>query len=446
VGDNGVAGDLRGIAYEGRLVFDDIPAFTDTAMYTVLLQHHNQGARVHTNSWGDDGTTAYNGLCRGIDRFMYDFEDSLVLFAVTNTSTMKNPENAKNLLACGATSDTPSQASHCTGGVGPTADGRRKPEIYAPGCNTLSASSSTTCGTASSSGTSMATPALAGCAMLVRQYFMDGFYPTGTATPGNAMTPTAAMLKAVMLNSAVDMTGVAGFPSNLEGWGRILLDNALYFPGDAQELYVEDVRNAAGLATSGVANYVINVDSSGQPLKVTIVWTEPAAAAGASAAATNNLDLTVTAPGGATVYRGNVFTGGVSSTGGAFDTKNNVEMVLVNSPGVGEWTITITAQAVQAGAPQGYSLAATGDISLDTGCPADLTSGAIAGQPGYGVPNGIVNNDDFFFYLTQFNAGNIELADLTTGAIAGQPGYGVPNGVVTNDDFFYYLTIFNAGC
>jgi hypothetical protein len=36
--------------------------------------------------------------------------------------------------------------------------------------------------------------------------------------------------------------------------------------------------------------------------------------------------------------------------------------------------------------------------------------------------------------------------DRTTGAIQGQPGYGVPNGVINNDDFFYYLALFAAGC
>jgi hypothetical protein len=80
------------------------------------------------------------------------------------------------------------------------------------------------------------------------------------------------------------------------------------------------------------------------------------------------------------------------------------------------------------------------------GCEPDLTTGAIAGQPGYGVPNGVLNNDDFFYYLAQFAAGNLAVADLTTGAISGQPGYGVPNGVLNNDDFFYYLAIFAAGC
>jgi hypothetical protein len=80
------------------------------------------------------------------------------------------------------------------------------------------------------------------------------------------------------------------------------------------------------------------------------------------------------------------------------------------------------------------------------GCRPDLTTGAIAGQPGYGVPNGVLNNDDFFYYLAQFAGGNPAVADVTTGAIAGQPGYGIPNGIINNDDFFYYLAIFAAGC
>jgi hypothetical protein len=81
-----------------------------------------------------------------------------------------------------------------------------------------------------------------------------------------------------------------------------------------------------------------------------------------------------------------------------------------------------------------------------TTCPPDLTTGAVAGQPGYGEPNGTLNNDDFFYYLAQFAAGNLAVADLTTGAVAGQPGYGTPNGVLNNDDFFYYLALFAAGC
>ena len=79
-------------------------------------------------------------------------------------------------------------------------------------------------------------------------------------------------------------------------------------------------------------------------------------------------------------------------------------------------------------------------------CRPDLTTSAIPGAPGYGVPNGVLNNEDFFYYLSQFAAGNVAVADITTGAVPGQPGYGVPNGILNNDDFFYYLSLFASGC
>ena len=79
-------------------------------------------------------------------------------------------------------------------------------------------------------------------------------------------------------------------------------------------------------------------------------------------------------------------------------------------------------------------------------CPADLTFGAIPAQPGYGLKNGIVDNEDFFYFLSQFSGGNLAVADLTTGAIPGSPGYGVPNGVINNEDFFYYLGLFASPC
>jgi len=83
---------------------------------------------------------------------------------------------------------------------------------------------------------------------------------------------------------------------------------------------------------------------------------------------------------------------------------------------------------------------------VGSSCKPDLTAGAVPGQPGYGVPDGVLNNDDFFYYLAQFAAGNAAVADMTTGAVPGQPGYGVPNGTINNDDFFYYLAVFAAGC
>ena len=45
----------------------------------------------------------------------------------------------------------------------------------------------------------MSTPVVAGAVALVRQYFVEGWYPTGVAVAANAYTPSGPLLKAVML-------------------------------------------------------------------------------------------------------------------------------------------------------------------------------------------------------------------------------------------------------
>lgn len=85
-------------------------------------------------------------------------------------------------------------------------------------------------------------------------------------------------------------------------------------------------------------------------------------------------------------------------------------------------------------------------VKLGPPCSPDMTFTAVTGAVGYGEPDGVVTNDDFFYYLIQYVAGNLGVADRTTTAVPGQPGYGVPNGVINNDDFFFYLTEFVAGC
>ncbi|MEZ6233846.1 MAG: GC-type dockerin domain-anchored protein [Phycisphaerales bacterium] len=119
-------------------------------------------------------------------------------------------------------------------------------------------------------------------------------------------------------------------------------------------------------------------------------------------------------------------------------------------------TRRIEVRTTSQGIPQGYQPGPSlmvfdgGDaerfsMSLSSVCEPDLTTGAIPGTQGYGQPDGVVSNDDFFYYLALFSSGN-PAADMTAGAIAGTEGYGVPNGVVNNDDFFYYLGVFAQGC
>ncbi len=79
----------------------------------------------------------------------------------------------------------------------------------------------------------------------------------------------------------------------------------------------------------------------------------------------NNLNLKVTAPNGTTIYLGNHFTNGWSSTGGTADAINNVESVYVQSPATGTWKVDVIGTNVPQG-PQPFALVATGVFSAQT--------------------------------------------------------------------------------
>jgi len=373
------SGDLinAGLAYEARISHTKLNLISNLNLYAYFDSASVQGAQVHTNSWGDDGTTSYTTWCRDIDRFSRDREEDLVMFAVTNLTTLKTPENAKNVLAVGATRQAPLQESHGSGGSGPTSDGRRKPEVYLPGIGIVS-SSPGACTIASLSGTSMACPAVTGCAALVRQYYEEGFYPSGSPNVDDAFIPTGAMVKATLINASRDMTGVAGYPSNREGWGRILLDDALFFAGDIRNSFVKDVRNADGLNTGEFDEYQLKI-SNADILRITMAFTDQPAAVGALLTPINDLDLELEGPDG--TYYGNVFAAGNSILGGGPDVLNNVERVQIPALGFtsGTWTLRVRANSVPDG-PQGYALHVSGSVA-ETVSATDAGTNRIAAGP-----------------------------------------------------------------
>ncbi|MCA9244939.1 MAG: S8 family serine peptidase, partial [Phycisphaerales bacterium] len=364
-GDGGDFNTRRGVAYEARIAYSPIPSFNETGVLETLARHSSVGARIHNNSWGDDTTGAYNALPRAIDSYMWEHEDELVVLAITNDDIIRNPENAKNAIAVGAADHYPNENTHCRGGTGPTLDGRRKPDVMASGCSVLSSAYSTDCGARVLDGTSMAAPAVSAAAALIREYYRDGYYPTGRPNPNHAITPSGALLKATLINSAQDMIDVLTYPSPQEGWGRVVADEAVYFPGDSRTMQIADVRNADGINTGESFVRDIVVDASDEPLRVTLVWTEPPAAAGAAAATVNNLDLIVTGPDGS-VFPGNLFAGGVSNEGATFDPINNVEQVIVTTPPIGLWRIEARGTAV-AVRPQGLAIVASGALATEPG-------------------------------------------------------------------------------
>jgi hypothetical protein len=249
---------------------------------------------------------------------------------------------------------------------GPTLDGRLKPDVTVPGSNIISANNdlsitTNNCGTLSLSGTSMASPGAAGLTALIRQYFTDGWYPTGTKVSPNGLTPSAALLKASLINSAISMTGTTAIPANCQGWGRVLLENTLYFNGQASKLWVKD--NAAAFATGSTnedRTYTFTV-TAGESLKATLAWTDFPSTPAAGTNLVNDLDLIVTGPGG-TTWRGNVFSGGASATGGTADRKNTLEQVLLASPAAGSYTVTVRSFNVPSG-PQPFALVVTGNAA-----------------------------------------------------------------------------------
>jgi M6 family metalloprotease-like protein len=372
--NNPAAHNRRGGAWAARLVSGNTKDLDSTnSMLAELSAAADMDAAIHTNSWHDDtagkGNPAkYNQRAADVDSFTWNNEDHLVLGSAGNTGEQQGPPGtAKNAICIGASQADPNEMNFGDGNNGPTADGRRKPDLMTPGCSIQSATVSTACGTGprSACATSYATPHAAAAATLVRQYYTEGYYPAGTREPHHSFIPSAALLKATLLNSTLDMTGIAGYPSNQEGWGLVRLDNVLYFQGSSTlNSRVWDTHNADGITTGETRLHHVDIASNTQRLKVTLVWTEPPGAATSSNPVVNNLDLQVVSPGGTQTFLGNVFSGGVSTTGGTADTLNNVEMVLVNNPAPGDWTIRVIGTAVNVGNPgQGYALVVTADLT-----------------------------------------------------------------------------------
>lgn len=78
-------------------------------------------------------------------------------------------------------------------------------------------------------------------------------------------------------------------------------------------------------------------------------------------------------------------------------------------------------------------------------CRADLTGSSTPADLQYGVPDGVVDAEDFFMFLALYGDGDM-LADITGSATPSDPMYGVPDGVLDSDDFFYFLEIYALGC
>ena len=352
--------------------------------------YNDDNARVHSNSWGStvgDGT--YDANAREVDDFVANHRDLVICFAAGNSGVDKSrtghidpgsvgaPSTAKNCITVGATenlrpdidlhydvfgfparpfatdlvADNP-EGMAAFSGRGPTTDQRIKPDVVAPGTSVLStrsravATPSTDWGTSLDpafffeGGTSMATPLVAGCATLVREFLVD---------EQNQAKPSAALVKALLINGAVQIAGqysppeVGNIPDFSQGFGRVDVPGTVGPHPDGTTVTFQD--EGPSLDTGQQNATTVTIPDGATALKVTLVWTDPA-----GEALQNDLDLIVQAAGGGERH------GNVPATSTAFDRTNNVEQVLWANPPAGDAQVIVKAFRVAMAGGQTYAL------------------------------------------------------------------------------------------
>ena len=360
------------------------PGITLADLEDVASDASAGGASISNNSWGtrpadwgsySDSSALYDELVRdaqpgGADQALIE------VFSAGNDgdsgSTTISPEaSAKNVITVGASEgvrplgttngdgcefDSEADNAREVAGFssrGPTDDGRLKPDLVAPGTHVTGARpthggylGNGTCtpvfpsGSTYSivSGTSQAAPQVSGAAALVYEDYADSH----AGTP-----PSPALTKAILINTATDL--VSG-PDTDQGWGRVNTGTALD-DSSSRNYYDQD---AAGGVLTNVADSTVRAFTApnpSQPVKVTLVWTDPPGATTGNSWV-NNLDLKVVA--GGRSYLGNVFGGGSSRTGGDPDIRNNVESVYLPGGTSGRFSVTVRATNLPGdGAPGG---------------------------------------------------------------------------------------------
>ena len=225
-------GMADGIAPGSKIAFMDIGDSEGSLVLPqddYILETGSPKVKIHSASWGSE-TNFYTTQARNFDQYMYDDDEFLICIAAGNSGagdapfTVGSPATGKNIIAVGAHHNTDSsQPKGCLGpsyiadfsSRGPTSDGRTKPDILAAGKAVLSAGAlpdivgecdpskipeagSKADGVLSLQGTSMATTVVSAAAAITRQYFMQGYYPTGVKVEANIIeNPSGALIKAV---------------------------------------------------------------------------------------------------------------------------------------------------------------------------------------------------------------------------------------------------------
>jgi len=166
----------------------------------------------------------------------------------------------------------------------------------------------------------------------------------------------------------VPLSVASSVPNFIEGFGRIQLDNALYF-SDNSTLGKLQIYDAKVIQSQELHSYCYQVSSttnSGPLIRATLVWTDYPSTPYQGGTLVNNLDLCILDVAQSSLYLGNQ-----QINNNNWDPFNNVEQVTLSSfdvTGTSYYSVHVRGTNVPKG-PQSYALVITGStfqpVTLD---------------------------------------------------------------------------------
>lgn len=375
--------DAKGMAPQATLTvynWDDdttevIDEITDNGL---LLSNHSYGISVFDESGDLNGATwimgCYNSDAVTWDQIAYNAPYYLQVTSAGNNGAdsytgglqtgydkLTGEKNAKNNLVIANAkpffgliniNDTSSQ--------GPSDDGRIKPDIAGDGTDVISSTSGSISDYLEYSGTSMASPNVAGSLLLLQQYYNQL----------NANYMKSATLKGLVCHTAQPGTARTG-PDPEFGWG--LLDATA-----SAETILDASNNSALIIETSLADgntYSKSVTvSNTNTLSATICWTDPAGINqtgvlnSPTPALVNDLDLRLTAPDGTTTFfpwKLQLSDVSAAAVNNGDNNVDNIENIDVETPVAGTYTLSVTHKGSLTTGNQAFSLILTGsDLTL----------------------------------------------------------------------------------
>ncbi len=305
------------------------------------------------------------------------------------------------------------------------------------------------------SGTSMSAAGVSGFLALMQQFLAEHLQLTNRSP---------ALMKALLINGARSLGQGYRFPThdtlNLQGWGLPYLPTTLpsaigvntkLSGANSMWLIDQNPTNALSTGWSQTRQIAVAPYAQGEPLRLTLVWTDPPGNPNASLKLVNNLDLIVTNLDTGAVYYGNDFGPDSDFTmpwptnePPRMDSVNNVENVYLPSPLGTNYTVTVIGRRVNVNALTTRTNEVAQDYALVMSCGDGFVTNALSLTESAVLSNALANvtfinsASNGYPLLDQIVGASSPLVgtNLLTNAIS----YGVISPGVTNQWTFYVIT------